>query len=244
MTREEYINEVLSQVKSKYAKLEIEQELNAHIDDRIEYYTDAGYNYEYALYKAMEYMGEPEQVGANMNSIHNETPLLVASIILQGLFILSMLIMNLIIRYSTFIEAFGLKYELATTLQLFIIVLLFTINYYICSRHGFNKPTLALSIEALLLIPIYEISIMLHSYRTFDNILFIDKLYTNVFSGYTYWFMVLGAIVAFCYSMYQRAKLKQKVHSTIGLRYYGFTKVFAFLTILLLGLTIFIGFSV
>ena len=44
MRKEEYINEVISKIENKKAKAEVEKELSNHIDDRISYYTDAGWD--------------------------------------------------------------------------------------------------------------------------------------------------------------------------------------------------------
>lgn len=248
MTREEYIKEILSQVKSKYAKPEIEKELNDHIDDRIEYYTDAGYDYDYALYKAMEYMGEPEQVGANMNNIHNETPLLIASIAFQGLFLLSILFMFFTFRIERFIEGFGLNYYVVCQIELFVIAILFAVNYYICSRNNLYKPTLFLGIEALFYNPlgftryIFNVLNSEEMYYT-EGLDFVGKAYQTIYEFFDV-YMLIACIITLCLASYQKARLRQKVHSTIGLRYYACNKLFTFASIIMLGLTIFICVSV
>ena len=72
MKRDEYISAVISQIQNKKARTEVERELSAHIDDRISYYTDAGWDEETANEKAMEHMGEPEKVSEEMGKIHNK----------------------------------------------------------------------------------------------------------------------------------------------------------------------------
>ena len=73
MKKDEYIQEVISRIENKRAKQEVERELSAHIDDRISYYTDAGWDEETANEKAMEHMGDAQCVGTQMSKIHPST---------------------------------------------------------------------------------------------------------------------------------------------------------------------------
>lgn len=67
----DYLSVVLSKIKSSRQRNLIEQELQGHIDDRIAYYIDAGYDKEFAVAKANEHMGETaELVGDQLNSLH------------------------------------------------------------------------------------------------------------------------------------------------------------------------------
>ncbi len=70
MRKDEYIQEVISRIENKKAKAEVEKELSNHIDDRISYYTDAGWDEETANEKAMEHMGAPEKVSEEMGKLH------------------------------------------------------------------------------------------------------------------------------------------------------------------------------
>ena len=73
MTREEYIESIVSQIDDKAVREEFRRELEAHLDDRIAFYTDAGYDYDYALDKAIGRMGETESIGAQMNNLYDTT---------------------------------------------------------------------------------------------------------------------------------------------------------------------------
>ncbi len=70
MKKDEYIQEVISRIENKKARTEVEREISAHIDDRISYYTDAGWDEETANEKAIEHMGEPWQVAIQMSRLH------------------------------------------------------------------------------------------------------------------------------------------------------------------------------
>ena len=52
MTRDEYVSEVINQIRSKRKREIIRAELESHIDDRTEYYTDCGIDEETALKKS------------------------------------------------------------------------------------------------------------------------------------------------------------------------------------------------
>lgn len=72
MRKEEYIQEVISKIENKKARREVEKELSAHIDDRISYYTDAGWDEQTANEKAMSHMGKVEEVAEKMGKLHDE----------------------------------------------------------------------------------------------------------------------------------------------------------------------------
>ena len=66
-----YISTVLSKINDKAQRKEIEAELQSHIQDRIDYYVNAGYDLEIATEKANERMGDTaELVGDQLNSLH------------------------------------------------------------------------------------------------------------------------------------------------------------------------------
>lgn len=73
MTKEEYIESIVSQIDDKAARAEFRREIEAHLDDRIAFYTDAGYDYDYALDKAIGRMGDTATVGSQMNNLYDTT---------------------------------------------------------------------------------------------------------------------------------------------------------------------------
>lgn len=72
MTREEYISAVMDQISSKKKRTFIKREIEDHIDDRIEYYTDCGYDADTALQKAVEHMGDPKEAGEEFDRVYHE----------------------------------------------------------------------------------------------------------------------------------------------------------------------------
>jgi len=105
MRKEEYINEVISKIENKKARREVEKELSAHIDDRILYYTDAGYDEQTATEKAMEHMGKAEDIAEKMGKIHNRKKkviIIVVSVICFIVFLPQLIIGIAFIGISSF----------------------------------------------------------------------------------------------------------------------------------------------
>lgn len=119
--RDKYISDVLERVKNKSARLEIEKELQAHIDDRIEYYTDAGYDLDYAEKMALSKMGSPEKIGEEMNKVHkpiNKKPIRIILIIVSVLIILKLITLPFLGDYTLHGKYFLNKNELLCTVDL------------------------------------------------------------------------------------------------------------------------------
>ncbi|MCH5320943.1 MAG: hypothetical protein J1E36_04225 [Eubacterium sp.] len=105
MKKEEYINEVLSCIKSKNKKALIKSELSNHIDDRIEYYTEIGYDEETALKKAIDKMGNANDTGTKLNNLHNERKSIILSIFFLVIFIVGMIIASVRFYYFAIISS-------------------------------------------------------------------------------------------------------------------------------------------
>ena len=70
MKVQDYINRVVMPIEDEITKLETAWEIKAHIDERIEFYKEIGYDDETAEKKAVEDMGDPEPVGASLSRLH------------------------------------------------------------------------------------------------------------------------------------------------------------------------------
>jgi len=120
MRKDEYINEVISKIENKKARREVEKELSAHIDDRISYYTDAGYDEQTATEKAMEHMGNPDEQAEQLGKIHNTAT---KNIILAILNPISLLALNMVLGFIVGYNLLGLyiNYELYTWTAFYIV---------------------------------------------------------------------------------------------------------------------------
>lgn len=66
----EYLEAVTTQMRCKRARGMVEKELKAHIEDQADKYMEFGIPKEEAVIKAVEQMGDPIQVGADMDRLH------------------------------------------------------------------------------------------------------------------------------------------------------------------------------
>lgn len=71
MDKNEYIDRVLSHIKDRNFVNTIKIELENHLADREEYYTEIGYSAEISAQKAVEHMGDADKLGENMNLLHS-----------------------------------------------------------------------------------------------------------------------------------------------------------------------------
>lgn len=67
----EYLNAVEQRLKKEKSKKTILAELEAHINDKIDYYLDLGYPKEEAEKRAIEEMGEPDDTALPLNKLYN-----------------------------------------------------------------------------------------------------------------------------------------------------------------------------
>lgn len=68
---DKFLQSVLAQVKFPFDKAAIRSELENHLLDRIQEYLDEGYDEETAARLAVEGMGDPKEIGTELNKQHN-----------------------------------------------------------------------------------------------------------------------------------------------------------------------------
>ena len=66
-----FIKEVLSYVKFVFDRNDIKKEFEAHISDKMEYYTELGYELEEAELLSLKDMGNAKEIGTELNKQHN-----------------------------------------------------------------------------------------------------------------------------------------------------------------------------
>ena len=99
MNQREYINEVLACIQGRAYLNEIKAELENHIEDRKEYYTNAGYGNEIAEEKAVAHMGSAEDIGEDLNLLYNYKKHAIISIVGLCILIFYCLIQLLIVLF-------------------------------------------------------------------------------------------------------------------------------------------------
>lgn len=94
MKKEEYINEVTALIKNKAVRNDVKKELEAHIDDRTEYYLDAGYDEDVSVKRAVEMMGSPKDVAKSFEKLHNNTLWIIISAVSLFVYIIGLICAN------------------------------------------------------------------------------------------------------------------------------------------------------
>lgn len=167
MDKEQYITSVLSYVTHKYARQEIKMELEAHIEDRIDYYTNAGYDREYSVQKSIEHMGDAKSVGIKLNTLHSKTPLLLVSTILQvyiGIYLICNYMLYLLnwmdlsflasaLSSAMLVTFFNMSQEVANAIvscNMITFMLIPLISSIVCKKLRLKIPFVILGIESSL----------------------------------------------------------------------------------------------
>lgn len=96
-----FLNEVCIHVKYKGAHLDISEELENHIEDHIKDFIDSGIDEETAIKKAVEAMGDPEEIGNSLNKLHKPYLGWILSITSPLIFIAGLIVVLLVIPKIT-----------------------------------------------------------------------------------------------------------------------------------------------
>ncbi|MGN0521069.1 MAG: permease prefix domain 1-containing protein [Eubacterium sp.] len=99
MDKSEYINKVLEHIGNKAFHNEIKNELENHISDREEYYSEIGYDAKTSAQKAIEHMGNADTVGEKLNLLHDYKKHKIISVAGLILFVFSLLFIILTDRF-------------------------------------------------------------------------------------------------------------------------------------------------
>lgn len=153
MNSKEYVKTVLSHIKDKSYLAVIEQELNGHIEDRCGYYKDCGYDEETALNMAMEHIGNPDDVGEQMNRLHDDKRLTTISVVFKCLEIIAWGVFafaaDSILSVSYSLSFTGYAVRANSTIALLFFLLLFSNCAEFCVAVKTRKSQLMHSIAYL-----------------------------------------------------------------------------------------------
>ena len=117
MKKEEYIETVLKHIQNKAFINTIRQELENHIDEREQYYLDCGYDEQSSQQKAVEHMGNADELGFKMDMLHDYKKHKIICITGLILFIVNLISISLIskILYYDFIKQLSIMIALFTS---------------------------------------------------------------------------------------------------------------------------------
>lgn len=86
MNIDEYVELSAKKIRNRKQREQFKKEMRNHILDRVEYYTDSGYDEETAIEKAIDHMGSAETVGTEMGKVHSSALSILADIIIATIF--------------------------------------------------------------------------------------------------------------------------------------------------------------
>lgn len=182
MVWSDYINTVKDQMRNKKAKLLIEDELKDHIEEQIRAYQEDGFSYDEAEKNAILDMGDPVEVGTELNRIHRpklEKNLLGMVIILSVCSLLVQYLVDSLIN-TDLDSRYFLKQAGYIIVGLGVMLLIYYVDYTMIGKYPF------LLWGILYLIGIY---IVLFGDRPYNELLSMFKylyLFVPVFAGVVY----------------------------------------------------------
>lgn len=153
MNIEEYIESVIRHIENKAFINTVKQELRGHIDDRILYYEEIGYNSQTAQQKAIEHMGDADTVGEKMNMLHDYKKHKIISVIGFVIFIINLAVL----RFSTYLLDNRItKYLFIPNIFLSLLITFMVYRYALVSR---DRTVLLIQSIVSLCTAVYYISI-------------------------------------------------------------------------------------
>ena len=239
---ESYVDSVIPKNISKSKQQKLKSEIESHIYDRIDFYTDIGYDTDSSINKALADMGEDEETKTSIRNdfekIHFEHTrwALIASAII---FIISMLPF-ILICFATDVSN-GVPVALS-----FLSIFCVAAEIWYCYKKGLQKCLIGIGISNLLILP----TVIIISYPFFgcdafgDVVTYFLDAYTNLSvkdflsgcTGFDYHFstfiIVIFAVISFVLSDKIRKYGKQHKYNNLGVILsaivYLFVSVFVF----------------
>ena len=108
--KEKFLAEVLNQIKFKYDRYDIRMELESHIQDKTEYYSELGYDMDKAEEMSVNDMGDAKAIGKELNKEHN--PFIGWIWRLTNVFLVLFIIVNIFATVIPFIASLGVFFHL------------------------------------------------------------------------------------------------------------------------------------
>ncbi len=81
MNVDEYVKKTSKQIHNKKEREQFEREMTNHILDKVEYYINSGYDEKTAIKKAINHMGDAEDIGMQMGMVHKNLGRIVFDIV-------------------------------------------------------------------------------------------------------------------------------------------------------------------
>ncbi len=197
--KDKYIEQVLKQITMKSAKELIAQELESHLEDKIDYYTDVGYSPEDAEQKAVEDMGSPDETAVPLSSLYNIKWYKKFELWIGALLVA--IHVYLMIFFPNNFKYTSVNYDILHFISIdFVSLLIFALDFYLI--HLMRKRH-----NTLLLLPIAASLIMgLFSHAFEPSLYAAAVICSKGFGGY------IDSIFGYSYTLYTLYKMCSVVH--------------------------------
>lgn len=138
-SKEDFLNMVCKSVSFKEAHCSIKEELEIHIEALIEDYIEEGYEKEEASNLAVQSMGDPGEIGEQLNQVHSwciQWQVVVAAIILSIVGVMTLFLMEGLPFGSGIIS--GKRQIVSMTVGILTIIIMYRMNYrHLIDKSGF-----------------------------------------------------------------------------------------------------------
>lgn len=104
--KNKFILKACGQISDKAKRRQVSAELESHISDKVDHYLELGYDEEAAHNKAVEDMGDPEEIAAPLNALHKTR--IISCVILTAVLVL----LNFAVHFYHERMNYGAKYEI------------------------------------------------------------------------------------------------------------------------------------
>lgn len=153
MQKDRFVDDVLKLIKNKSAKNQIKTELEAHINDKIDYYIDIGYDEITAEQRAVEEMGSAEKIAPPLNELHKTKwykfiPNILAVIYATGFIALSF---GQYIIHNMFVYSVEGNTTHKLIVEFFSVVLLAMFLFFLCYARKNRSRFIAITLLATLI---------------------------------------------------------------------------------------------
>ncbi len=173
----DYITTVKEQIRNNKAKLLIEDELKDHLEEQIKAFEEDGLSYVEAEQKAILDMGDPVEVGTELNRIHRpklEKKLLFTVILFSAISLIVQFVVGRVFHSTT---SYFNTQAVYIVIGIGVMVFVYYIDYTIIGRYPF------LIWGVLSLLGIYIIEYGHRHYNVFNDLFFITLLFVPIFAG-------------------------------------------------------------
>lgn len=199
----EYLDELTQQIRSKNAKKMVEQELKAHIEDQAKAYEASGMEPGPALDQAVKDMGDPVEVGIEMDRIHRPRSgfkllLLIILFSAAGLLAQYMSFYRFgteLAMYQKMAEGSFSRQCLYTVLGIILMAVIYYVDYSVIIRCGWKLGLAFLAVLAFACSGFYSLPVLngSHSYLKCILYLFIPMYGGILYQCRKHGYMGIGA---------------------------------------------------